>query len=108
VTNLTGGVVVVCLLCGVVMFILGVMDVRSAVAAEAKLRQAAESAAVKAATPAQPGSLEPHSGIDLGGALEGLAKLAGALKDLDRSGRSFVLSLAFVAVAALVVSVWSL
>lgn len=105
---LTAIVIVVCLLGGIAMFVLGLLDLKSSLEVERKLREAAQAATTRVGTPAQPGSLEPHAGVDVAGMFDGLAKLAAALKDLDRSSRSFVLSLAFVALGALVVSVVSL
>lgn len=46
------------------------------------------------------GTLEEHAGIDFKGQWEALAALATALKDLDRSTRLLLLSLAFMAVGA--------
>ena len=46
------------------------------------------------------GTLDTQAAIDVKGAWEALASLAAALKNLDRSSRLVVLSLAFIAVAA--------
>lgn len=84
-----------------VLFVLGVVDlalswrtVQTAKGAVAKAAAIAESSNADAAT------LEAQSAVDFKGAWEALAALAAALKDLDRSSRLFVLSLAFLAVAA--------
>jgi hypothetical protein len=45
-------------------------------------------------------TLQAQSAVDFKGAWEALASLAAALKDLDRSSRLFMMSLAFFAVAA--------
>src|SRR5207245_468193 len=62
-------------------------------------------AADKAATVSQTvnedtATLEEHAGIDFKGQWEALAALATALKDLDRSTRLLLLSLAFLAIGA--------
>jgi hypothetical protein len=67
--------------------------------------KAAQGAVAKAASIAEhtnenAATLQEQSAVDFKGAWEALASLATALKDLDRSSRLFVLSLAFLAVAA--------
>jgi hypothetical protein len=85
----------------IVLFLLAAIDVGLSWATT----KAAQDAVAKAAAVAQQANensetLQQQSAVDFKGAWEALAALAAALKDLDRSSRLFVLSLAFLAVAA--------
>lgn len=96
-----------------ILFIVGLVDLITSwaetTAAKTVLKEAAtqaKEASEKAAeitdstkTDEEKKALKEYAGLDLSGNWEALAKLATALKDLDRSTRLFVLSLAFLAVS---------
>lgn len=71
-------------------------DVKTAVKDGAKQ---ARDVAQKAEESTSNDSLQEYAGLDLSGNWKALAELATALKDLDRSSRLFMISLAFLAVA---------
>lgn len=84
-----------------ILFILGAADLMTSW----KTTKAAKDAVTKAAAVAESANenattLQEQSAVDFKGAWEALAALATAMKDLDRSARLLVLSLAFLAVAA--------
>jgi Flp pilus assembly protein TadG len=84
-----------------ILFILGLVDLTLSWRAASTARDAVANAATLAQdSTASTATLEQQSAIDFKGAWEALASLATAMKDLDRSSRLFVLSLAFLAVAA--------
>ena len=84
----------------VILFVLACLDLRETWAASKTLKDKAEEA-VGSATTASSDDPQTQSMIDISEAWKALATLATALKDLERSTRFFVLSLAFLAVAAL-------
>lgn len=86
---------------GVILFLAGIGELIVSWRTNTNVRAAANNAAkVGEDVNKTPGSLEEHAGIDFKGQWEALAALATALKDLDRSTRLLLLSLAFLAVAA--------
>jgi hypothetical protein len=96
------GVVYVALLCGVVCLGLAItFAVRDRGPAK-EVSEAAEEAGKKTKQELQNPATE-QAAIDFGG----IAKLAEALKKLDRSGRFLIAGLAFVAIAAAVVGAHS-
>ena len=84
----------------IVLFAAGLIDLIQAWSTRKTTKEAVEAAATLAKSAnADTDSLKAQSAPDFTGAWNALAALATALKDLDRSSRLFLLSLAFVAVA---------
>ncbi|MFG3602509.1 hypothetical protein [Micromonospora chersina] len=91
----------VSLVAAAILFILGAVDlVMSWGTTKATKDAVAKAAAVAESTNENATTLQEQSAVDFKGAWEALAALATAIKDLDRSARLLVLSLAFLAVAA--------
>lgn len=83
----------------IALFLLGLVEYVRTFAATKDVKDATANAAARAKeVNASAAALEQQSAIDLKGHWEALAALATALKDLDRSTRFFLLSLAFLAV----------
>jgi hypothetical protein len=96
---MTATISIISLVCAVILFLLGLIEYFRTWSTKEKIAVAAGKAAGLAQeTNASTEELEKHAGIDFKGQWEALAALATALKDLDRSTRLFVLSLAFLAV----------
>lgn len=86
-----------------VLFCLGVAEMWWSRSTRLDARTTAKEAAARAkemAAQTDAQGLQGASVTELSNLWEGLSKLATALKDLDRSSRMFVLSLAFLAIAA--------
>jgi exopolyphosphatase/pppGpp-phosphohydrolase len=98
---LTSVVAGVALVLSVVAFIIGCVDLYQSWNTNKITKDAIKNAAeVSKTSTASAEELQKQSAIDFKGTWEALGKLATALKDLDRSSRLFVISLAFLAVAA--------
>lgn len=83
-----------------VLFLVGVIDLVQSWGRTEKAKEALKEGTQKLKdVSADKATLEEYAGVDVKGTWEALAKLATALKDLDRSSRLFTLSLAFLAVA---------
>lgn len=97
----SGLVAGVALILAVILFIAACIDLITSWGAVSNTKSAATKAATNAKNSdgTQEG-LQEQAGTNFKEAWEALASLASALKDLDRSSRLFVLSLAFFAVAA--------
>src|SRR4051794_14350106 len=100
----TGAVAALALALSLVTFIVGCVDLKqswnSSKVAKAAIETAAKRSEETTSTTVPDDQLQKQSAIDFKGTWEALGKLATALKDLDRSSRLFVLSLAYLAVAA--------
>jgi hypothetical protein len=96
------GVVYVALLCGAVCLGLAIAFAIKDRGPAKKVSEAAEEAGAKTKEKLANPAVE-QAAIDF----EGIAKLAEALKKLDRSGRFLIAALAFVAIAAAVVGAHS-
>lgn len=84
-----------------ILLLCGVVDLVVTWSTKSRIRQVTDSVAEGASNQAPAnGGLQPQSVIDITDSVDAIAKLAAALKDLDRSSRLFVLSLTFLAVAA--------
>lgn len=84
-----------------ILLICGVVDLVVTWSTKSKIRQVTDSVAEGASQVApNTGGLQPQSVADVTDSVDAIAKLAAALKDLDRTSRLFVLSLTFLAVAA--------
>lgn len=83
---------------GVVCVVVGLAYAFQDLQAQSDARQAAKRGAALANTTTEGGFQQQ---ADVAPAFEALAKLAAALKDLDKSNRYFVLALGFFGVAAL-------
>lgn len=88
-----------------VLFLAGMYEIVISWRTNGKVRAAADKATTTSQSVADDTTLEAQSGIDFKGQWEALAALATALKDLDRSTRLLLLSLAFMAVAAATVGI---
>jgi hypothetical protein len=97
--NMTNVVAWTSVIASGVLFLAGLFELVVSWRTNSQVRTAADNAAKVGAFNKDPGSLEEHAGIDFKGQWEALAALATALKDLDRSTRLLLLSLAFMAVA---------
>lgn len=99
--HLAAIVAIVALVLSVFVFVVACVDLiqswTTASSTKAALKNAAE---IAKRTNPNSDELEKQSAVDFKGSWEALAKLAAGLKDLDRSSRLFVISLAFLAVAA--------
>jgi len=92
----------------IVLFLAGIYELVISWKTNGRVRAAADSAAsVSGSVTANTETLAEHAGIDFKGQWEALGALATALKDLDRSTRLLLLSLAFMAVAAAIVGLES-
>lgn len=84
-----------------ILFLAALIELVISWRANSRVRDATDQAAAmseKASESKQ--TLEEHAGIDFKGQWEALAALASALKDLDRTTRLLLLSLAFMAIGA--------
>jgi hypothetical protein len=98
----TDAVTWVSLIASATLFTLGVVDLCLSWKAVKLVKSAvAKAALVAEGTNENEERLKQQAAIDFKSAWEPLAALALAIKDLDRSSRLLVLSLAFLAVAAL-------
>ncbi|MCA2211377.1 hypothetical protein [Jidongwangia harbinensis] len=98
---MTDHVAWVSLVAAALLFLLGMADTAlSWHTTQTAKKAVANAAAIAKENNKSSTTLEQQSAIDYKGSWEALASLATALKDLDRSSRLFVLSLAFLAVAA--------
>jgi exopolyphosphatase/pppGpp-phosphohydrolase len=83
-----------------VLFVVGVVDLAQSWGRTEQTKEALKEGTQKLKeVSADKSTLEEYASVDVKGTWEALAKLATALKDLDRSSRLFTLSLAFLAVA---------
>lgn len=90
----------ICVSLAVIVFLAALADLVQSWRPRADAKDALASAASAAKTSTRDtGGLQPHSSSNLKESWEALASLATALKDLDRSSRLFVISLALLAVA---------
>lgn len=84
-----------------ILLICGVVDLVMTWSTKSKIRHVTDSVAEGASREVpDTGGLQPQSAVDITNSVDAIAKLAAALKDLDRTSRLFVLSLTFLAVAA--------
>ncbi len=89
-----------CLIAGGILFVLAVVELFRNWGLKEELTTATKQAAEIAKTSnSSTEQLEKHAGVDFKGQWEALAALSTALKDLDKSTRFFVLSLAFIGIA---------
>ncbi|GGQ83247.1 hypothetical protein [Couchioplanes azureus] len=89
------------LLGAAILFLVGAVDLAISWRTTKTAKDAvAKAAAIAESTNENVATLREQSAVDVKGSWEALAALATAIKDLDRSSRLFVLSLAFLAVAA--------
>ena len=92
----------ICVSMAIVVFLIAVVDLVLSwkPVADTKTALGTAASAAKADTAqGNKGGLTPHSAPNFKDSWEALASLATALKDLDRSSRLFVISLALLAVA---------
>ncbi|MGJ4844691.1 hypothetical protein [Leifsonia sp. Le1] len=101
--NITNVIAWFSMIAASIVFLAAVIDLVTTWSGRQKATNAvaAGSEKVKDIAEATPGSdkAKEYAGIDFKGSWEALGSLATALKDLDRSSRLFMLSLAFLAVA---------
>ncbi|ODU64857.1 MAG: hypothetical protein BGO97_12995 [Micrococcales bacterium 70-64] len=90
---------------GVLLVILATIDLILTWVAEAAVRKAAKAAAQKSVTVDGDRVALAEFGDGFGKTVDAIAKLAGALKDLDRSTRLYVLAVTFFALSGVIESI---
>lgn len=99
----------ICMSMAVIVFLFALMDLIHSWKPRADTKNALASAASKAkSSTAEGGGLQPQAASSFKDSWEALASLATALKDLDRSSRLFVVSLALLALAGAALGVDSI
>lgn len=90
---------------GVLLVVLATIDLILTWVAESAVRKAAKAAAQKSVTVNGNQTILAEFGDGFGKTVDAIAKLAGALKDLDRSTRLYVLAVTFFALSGVIESI---